>query len=162
PSRPIGPVPHRHYRKEVTRVPDPTDSWSELAPLGRSWYVVLHGDGRPAEIVSSRQHFDPKTALLRSTVGFGNGAGAGVTTFLHPRLPLPVVRCQFDAEVTVRACLGAGPWTASVIEPSPLTALAAAPGEVARLRYELGDCSGDQLLWLDAPPERWGLEDGPI
>ena len=68
PERPIVPVPHRHYRKEVTRLPDPTDSWYELAPLGRSWYTVLDGDGRSAEIVASRQQYDPRTEDRKSVV----------------------------------------------------------------------------------------------
>src|SRR5581483_3468395 len=90
------------------------------------------------------------------------GARADVTTFLHPTLPLLIVRCRFDREVTARAYLGGGPWTASVDEPSPLTALMVEPGEVARLRYALGELAGEQLLWLDAPPERWGQTDGPV
>jgi hypothetical protein len=162
PERPIAPVPHRHYRKEVTRLPDPSDSWYELAPLGRSWYTVLAEDGCPAEIVASRQQFDPRTAVLRSTVGFSNGGGAEVTTLLHPTLPLLVVRCEFDAEVRARVSLGGGPWAASVAEPSPLTALSAEPGEVARLRYALSDLTGELLLWLDVPPDQWGQEDGPV
>jgi hypothetical protein len=162
PERPIRPVPHRHYRKEVTRLPDPSDSWYELAPLGRSWYAVLGEDGRPAEVVASRQQYDPRTAVLSSTVRFGNGVGVEVTTFLHPTLPLLVVQCQLDTEATIRVCLGGGPWTASVAEPSPLTSLTTEAGEVARLRYALGDLAGEQLLWLDAPPDRWGQADGLV
>jgi hypothetical protein len=160
PSRPIVPVPHRHYRKDVTRLPDPTDSWYELAPLGRSWYSVLADDGRPAEIVASYQQYDPRKAVLRSAVTFDNGASAEVITVLHPMLPLLVVRCSFDTTLRVRACVGGGPWTTSPAEPSPLTALTAEAGEVARLRYELGDLSGEQVLWLDAPPEQWGYING--
>lgn len=155
-ERPVMPVLHRHYRKEVTRVPDPRDSWLELAPLGRCWYVMLDERGNPCKVMSSRQHFEPRTATLTSEVGFVGGAMAQVTTVLHPSLPLLIIRLAFDRELRIRASIAGGPWTTSGLEPSPLTALRVQPGEVGRLLYEVGDLAGEQLLWLDQPPERWG------
>ncbi|HYU21313.1 MAG TPA: hypothetical protein VEQ11_21725, partial [Chloroflexota bacterium] len=152
PERPARPVPHRHYRKEVTRVPRPDDAWFELAPLGRSWYELLDEDSRACEVVSSTQELDPLIAVLRSAVRYPSAA-ARVTTFLHAHLPLLVVRCRFDREVHLRACLSPGPWAPSEDEPDPFTELAFEPGEVARARYRLGSLAGEQALWLDAPSE---------
>jgi len=153
PERPARPVPHRHYRKEVTRVPRPDDAWFELAPLGRSWYELLDEDSRACEVVSSTQELDPLIAVLRSAVRYPSAA-ARVTTFLHAHLPLLVVRCRFDREVHLRACLSPGPWAPSEDEPDPFTELALEPGEVARARYRLGSLAGEQALWLDAPSEQ--------
>ena len=146
---------HRHYRKEVTRIPRPADSWFELAPLGRSWYEVLRPDGTPSPVVDFHQHFDPLTAVLDSTVHFADTT-ARVTTFLHARLPLLVVRSRFDRDVRVRTKVAAGPWSPSDDEPDPFSDLSVQPGEIAAIRYRLGALVGEQALWLDLPPDGIG------
>jgi len=72
PSRPILPVPHRHYRKEVTRLPDPTDSWFE-------------GTLREAYVRHRRREWRARRAKIRDALERNRG-----------RLRCEVKRCGFD------------------------------------------------------------------
>ncbi|MFN8522879.1 MAG: hypothetical protein U0821_07195 [Chloroflexota bacterium] len=160
-SVPVLPVPHRHYRKEVTRLPRPEDSWYELAPLGRVWYEVWDGAGRPLECLESRQRFDPETCTLSTAARF-EGRMLRVTSFLHESLPVFGLSVETDSDLTVVVRAAPGPWRPSPDEPMPVAAQAAWSGAAPRLDYRLGEVEGVQALWSEGAAARGGIVEGAL
>ena len=117
--------------------------WYELAPLGRTWYVV-RGQLSPLEATSSSQEFDPTRGVLSSSVRF-RGLRAEVTTFLHPELSLLVSRLLFEREAELEVWMGPGVWVEEGWDTDPFYQVSMHRAHPEGT-YDLGESRGLMVL----------------
>lgn len=120
--------------------------WFEVAPLGRTWYTLLH-QGQPLALQASEQRFAPREGTLYTTLDYGAVKGEAVT-WLHSDLSLLVERYTFDGPVTFQAWMGPGVWVEEGWDTDPFLSVEMAD-DAAQGCYDLGETRGLMLLRLD-------------
>jgi alpha-L-fucosidase 2 len=120
--------------------------WYEIAPLGHTWYEVIH-QGQLQEIKASEQRFDPRRGLLFTRLDFGP-VQAEVLTFLYALESLLIEHYEFNAEVEFTAWMAPGVWVEDGWDTDPFKAVRLETG-AARVWYDLGETQGNLFLHID-------------
>jgi hypothetical protein len=127
--------------------------WYDVAPLGRTWYEVLH-HGQPLTLQATTQRFVPQEGTLYSHLEYGP-VQARVTTFLLPHESVLVVHSEFSEAVEVRSWVGPGVWMDDGWDTDPFYSVAMR-SDAAEGQYDLGETKGIMALRLSPAPTGFG------
>lgn len=131
--------------------------WYEIAPIGRSWYKLLH-NGQALPLLASEQRFVPQDGTLYTKLDYGAVKGEAVT-WMHATLPILVERYTFQQEVEFQAWMGAGVWVEDGWHTDPFRKLDMGDASVSpNGHYDLGETNGLMALRTDPVPTAFGSQ----